>query len=471
MAVLVLGGCDTTQVPAGDAGDALVDAGDLDMEPLQFDAQADASPADARLPDGPATDGPATDGPATDGPLPDGPLPDAGADAGHDAAVPTPCAPCEGDDDCPGGLCLTLGLRGFCGADCATDEDCDDGFDCASVDPDDDESPTQCRPLAACPECADDDPTCDGVDDDCDGVADEDFVAEACGQGACAASSACVDGEVVACSPGDPTPDTDCDGVDDDCDGEADEDFVGDACGLGACMQAPACVDGEVLCAPGQAAGADATCDGVDDDCDGETDEDFVTAETCGDGACERDAACVGGEQSCVPGEPLSDTDVTCDGVDDDCDGEVDESCQRNLLGFRAVEVADDHLTVEVVFEQEHSPTNDGVYWLPRSIDLRVLSPEGLSLVLPNQEGVLPGPAVEAAGKRVETIRYSETETRFVILSQVNTGRIEPGVLLTLRYAHAGLAGPFHFGWNAERTNFAPIEALEVLSPEEADLP
>ena len=41
------------------------------------------------------------------------------ADMGADAApAPTPCAPCEGDDDCPSGLCVEVGLRHFCGADC-----------------------------------------------------------------------------------------------------------------------------------------------------------------------------------------------------------------------------------------------------------------------------------------------------------------------------------------------------------------
>ena len=42
-------------------------------------------------------------------------------------------------------------------------------------------------------------------------------------------------------------------------------------------------------------------------------------------GACERESLCLEGEESCVPGEPAAEQDVTCDGIDDDCDGAVDE--------------------------------------------------------------------------------------------------------------------------------------------------
>ncbi|MFT3923323.1 MAG: hypothetical protein QM778_12385 [Myxococcales bacterium] len=76
---------------------------------------------------------------------------------------------------------------------------------------------------------------------------------------------------------------------------------------------------------------SDATCDGVDDDCDGTRDEDYAVADTspCGVGSC-RDrsvvAHCdVGGLLACQPGAPLAANDATADGVDDDCDGAVDE--------------------------------------------------------------------------------------------------------------------------------------------------
>ena len=73
----------------------------------------------------------------------------------------------------------------------------------------------------------------------------------------------------------------------------------------------------------------DATCDGVDDDCDGSIDEDFVPyATTCGVGACASTgtATCAGGtiHDSCMPGTPAA-SDTTCNGIDDDCDGQIDE--------------------------------------------------------------------------------------------------------------------------------------------------
>ncbi len=66
-------------------------------------------------------------------------------------------------------------------------------------------------------------------------------------------------------------------------------------------------------------------CDGVDNDCNGQIDEGLgVTA--CGLGSCQRTVpACDGGVAGqCVPGVPGTET---CNGLDDDCDGTVDEGC------------------------------------------------------------------------------------------------------------------------------------------------
>ncbi|MET0286187.1 MAG: MopE-related protein, partial [Polyangiales bacterium] len=184
------------------------------------------------------------------------------------------------------------------------------------------------------------DMTCDGVDDDCDGVLDEDFTPRAsnCGNGVCAANGTvtCVAGrENDSCTPGTPTgTDGNCNGIDEDCNGLTDDLFSGmaTACGTGACATTGmiVCIEGATSdsCKPGMNAPNDLTCDGVDDNCNGTKDEGYVpTPSSCGMGACRRTGQvnCVNGRFSdtCRAGTPSSDNN--CNGIDDDCDGQIDE--------------------------------------------------------------------------------------------------------------------------------------------------
>lgn len=73
----------------------------------------------------------------------------------------------------------------------------------------------------------------------------------------------------------------------------------------------------------------DDNCDGIDDDNDGQIDEDFVqTSTSCGIGACAATGirACIDAQitNTCTPGIPAL-SDPCCDGIDNDCDGSVDE--------------------------------------------------------------------------------------------------------------------------------------------------
>jgi len=101
-----------------------------------------------------------------------------------------------------------------------------------------------------------------------------------------------------------------------------------DSCYLGACTFVP------TEDHPAQ----DLTCDGVDDDCDGTADDDYVGGSvTCGDGVCEVTGTevCVEGEIAVEIGQELYGEctpnweaigDEVCDGLDNDCDDLTDSA-------------------------------------------------------------------------------------------------------------------------------------------------
>ena len=73
---------------------------------------------------------------------------------------------------------------------------------------------------------------------------------------------------------------------------------------------------------------SDDSCDGVDQNCNGANDEGYLPHQSiCGVGACARTgvAQCSNGvvNDSCVPGAPSTET---CNGIDDNCDGTVDNA-------------------------------------------------------------------------------------------------------------------------------------------------
>ncbi len=174
----------------------------------------------------------------------------------------------------------------------------------------------------------------------------------ACGNGVLTAGEQCDDGNLIdgdgcdaECQ--DECGDERCDGVDNDCDGRTDEGFaLGEACetGEGACAN-----DGVTVCTnDGSAIRCDAMagrarieqCDGADDDCDGVTDEGFQVGLPCavGTGVCAAGGVRIctaDGDGVCdaTPGEPTAEV---CNGLDDDCDGEVDEGDPPNGTVCRA---------------------------------------------------------------------------------------------------------------------------------------
>jgi hypothetical protein len=187
---------------------------------------------------------------------------------------------------------------------------------------------------------------CDGVDNNCDGNIDESYVNTPtfCGTGTCAATGelTCVNGvEVDTCNAG--TPGTElCNGLDDDCDGVIDEDYVSlqISCGIGACAASgsTSCVAGQETdsCTPGTPAADDSLCNGLDDDCNGLIDEDYVSTPTsCGTGACAATGQliCALGVTSdtCVIGTP---TPEVCDGSDNDCNTATADGLDEAWLNY-----------------------------------------------------------------------------------------------------------------------------------------
>ncbi len=234
------------------------------------------------------------------------------------------------------------GVDGGLPVECVSSEDCDDGLFCngpETCDPGAPEaSPRGCvpgvRPCLDGQVCVEDEEICRTR---CDIEADADgdgAIATECGGSDCDdADPNRFPGNVERCDGA---------GHDEDCDPDTlgDQDADGDGAIDARCCNGDNCGDDcDDLRAQVNPGGTE-TCDGRDDDCDGEVDEGvrmdgFVDADRDlhGDPDAPR-TACADTPGFSVVGDDCDDADVSrhgaqvelCDGVDNDCDGTVDEN-------------------------------------------------------------------------------------------------------------------------------------------------
>jgi hypothetical protein len=205
---------------------------------------------------------------------------------------------------------------------------------------------------------------CNGIDDDGDGLIDEGFPLDAqardCdhdGYPQCATTNTTAldcQGNVVPLIPGAPADCNDqvaainaaaaeaCNGLDDNCNGQVDEGNPegGVACTIpglqGACAQGVTdCSNGPMVCKQVNFPVAE-VCDGIDNNCDGQVDEGNPPGPACTVSGLQ--GVCARGAVSCSTGSPhctqtvFPSTEV-CNGLDDDCDGLTDETLGSTTCG------------------------------------------------------------------------------------------------------------------------------------------
>ena len=237
------------------------------------------------------------------------------------------CDPCQGAGDCNapglmGGVCLASGKSGNDGSFCATA--------CIAGKPDSCPSGYSCKAGGGGNVCLPTSGQCS-----CSVAASAKELATVCSVqsdfGTCVGQRSCKGGGLSDCSVGPAAAET-CNNLDDDCNGKTD-DVAASACEskneFGTCQgKVSGCDSSGPLCSAAKA--APETCNGKDDDCDGQTDEGLCEdGNPCTTGSCNSDGSC---QQTPAVNTPCDDANL-CTQVD---------TCQAGACQGAQPKVCDD---------------------------------------------------------------------------------------------------------------------------------
>jgi hypothetical protein len=254
------------------------------------------------------------------------------------------CNPCSGNLECNQttsnnpNLCVDFGEAGsFCAIHCqGEDATCPEGYSCSEIPGPNGLPSQQCLPVDDACNCNEFGKS-SGVGTECSVV--NEF-------GSCKGFRVCGSDGLEACE-GIAAQEEVCNGEDDDCDGQVDETASNGSCEItnefGSCPGVIPCEDEELACV-GPSPQKE-LCNGVDDNCDGTVDEGFEDADGDGTADCvdvDSDGDGTPNALDCDPNDPEKNAaaEEVCNGLDDDCDGLVDEEdavgCQDFYLDLDA---------------------------------------------------------------------------------------------------------------------------------------
>ncbi|HIA04872.1 MAG TPA: hypothetical protein EYN66_23750 [Myxococcales bacterium] len=299
------------------------------------------------------------------------------------------CRPCESGEECAqlggnGSFCVEEqgGDGSYCSPNCSDDKPCPADYECSALETKDGNPISRCRPtggkcscnlkaqkeeasttcwvsnswgtctgtrvcsadgLSDCGAQTPAEEICDGMDNNCNGAVDEDFP-DFDNDGTLDCLDSDDDGDNdpddLDCEPLNPNihhaATEICDGLDNNCSDSVDEDLGETSCGEGVCATTvPSCIFGKIneckpLIQPGELV---EVCDGLDNNCDGNVDE-AMGESSCGQGECVHSISnCLEGiPQFCDPFEGLALAEI-CDGKDNNCNGESDEGLGESTCG------------------------------------------------------------------------------------------------------------------------------------------